>query len=106
MTNQSMVISDAKSGLTMAIAVARSDSTLFSPQPPPNYGCFTRKKLLKKLESCNNGARINGLLDSMRASSPTRRTNDTSDDQNSWTVSWNKLYKWNVHAILITFFPF
>ncbi|KAI3460016.1 hypothetical protein Pfo_016679 [Paulownia fortunei] len=89
MTNQSMVISDTNSGLTMAIAVARSESTLFSPAVPkpmvsPN-GYFTRKKLLKRLESCGNGARINGLLDSMRASSPTRRATDT-EDQNSWTL--------------------
>ncbi|KAL0432716.1 UNVERIFIED_CONTAM: hypothetical protein Slati_2605900 [Sesamum latifolium] len=61
-----MVISDAKSGLTRAIAVALSDS--FPPQLLSQY--FTRKKLLKELESYGNGAGINALLDSMRASSP------------------------------------
>ncbi|KAI3465107.1 hypothetical protein Pfo_021770 [Paulownia fortunei] len=87
MTNQNMVISDAKSGLPMAIAVAMSDSTLFSPAVPlvSHNGYFTRKKLLKKLETSGNGARINALLDSMRASSPTRRPTDT-EDQNSWML--------------------
>ncbi|KAL7127779.1 hypothetical protein ABFS83_14G274300 [Erythranthe nasuta] len=87
MTNQSMVVSDAKTGLTMGIGtVARPDPGLFSSAKPlvsPN-GYFSRKKLVKKLESCGNGAR---LLDSMRASSPTRtRPNDTDPDPNSWTV--------------------
>ncbi|KAL7085557.1 hypothetical protein ACP275_14G288000 [Erythranthe tilingii] len=86
MTNQSMVVSDAKTGLTMGITVARPDPGLFSSAKPlvsPN-GYFSRKKLVKKLESCGNGAR---LLDSMRASSPTRtRPNDTDPDPNSWTV--------------------
>ncbi|KAK6130707.1 hypothetical protein DH2020_035561 [Rehmannia glutinosa] len=73
----------------MGIAVARPESALFSPKPvvSPN-GYFNRKKLLKKLESFGNGpGRINGLLDSMRASSPTRRGTDSREDQNSWTVS-------------------
>ncbi|KAL0368812.1 UNVERIFIED_CONTAM: putative trehalose-phosphate phosphatase D [Sesamum calycinum] len=83
MTNQAnMVISDAKSGLTRAIAVALSES--FSPQLLSQY--FTRKKLLKKLESYGNGAGINALLDSMRASSPTRRASD-AEHQDSWTVT-------------------
>ncbi|XP_073029174.1 probable trehalose-phosphate phosphatase D isoform X2 [Primulina eburnea] len=83
MTNQNMVISDAKSCFT-AIAVAMSDSTMF-PQTVSQNGYLSRKKLLKKLEStCGNGARINALLDSMRASSPTRRASDTKD-QSSWT---------------------
>ncbi|KAK4387740.1 putative trehalose-phosphate phosphatase D [Sesamum angolense] len=46
---------------------------------------FTRKKLLKKLESYGNGAGINALLDSMRASSPTRRPSD-AEHQDSWTT--------------------
>ncbi|XP_075479717.1 putative trehalose-phosphate phosphatase H isoform X1 [Primulina tabacum] len=84
MTNQNMVISDAKSCFT-AIAVAMSDSTMF-PQTVSQNGYLSRKKLLKKLEStCGNGARINALLDSMRASSPTRKASDTKD-QSSWTL--------------------
>lgn len=92
MTNQAnMVISDAKSGLTRAIAVALSES--FSPQLVSQY--FTRKKLLKKLESYGNDAGINAFLDSMRASSPTRRSSD-AEHQDSWTVSERK-------TILLTF---
>ncbi|KAK6130649.1 hypothetical protein DH2020_035624 [Rehmannia glutinosa] len=72
----------------MGIAVARPESALFSPKSvvSPN-GYFNRQKLLKKLESFGNGpGRINGLLDSMRASSPTRRGTDSREDQNSWTL--------------------
>ncbi|KAL0325028.1 UNVERIFIED_CONTAM: putative trehalose-phosphate phosphatase D [Sesamum radiatum] len=88
MTNQTMVISDAKSGLTMAIAVALTESALYSPAMPlvsPNGYFASRKKLLKKLEANGNGARMNALLDSMRASSPTRRPTDT-EDHNSWIL--------------------
>ncbi|KAK6115475.1 hypothetical protein DH2020_007744 [Rehmannia glutinosa] len=85
MTKQNIVISDAKSGLPIAIAVAISDSTLFSPLVTPNGYFSTRKKLLKKLETNGNGTRINALLDSMRASSPTRRPTDT-EDLNSWIL--------------------
>lgn len=88
MTNQNMVISDAKSGLPMAIiAAAMSDSGLF-PSAVPRNGYFNaRKKLPKKLETNGNGAMINALLDSMRSSSPTRRPSD-AEDQNSWIVSY------------------
>ncbi|KAL3830445.1 hypothetical protein ACJIZ3_019247 [Penstemon smallii] len=82
MTNQNMVISNAKSGLTIAIAVAMSESTLFSQN---QNGYFTKRKFLKKLETSGNGARINALLDSMRASSPSRRPSDT-EDHNSWIL--------------------
>lgn len=82
MTNQKMVIPDAKSGIPLAFAVAMPDSALF----PPN-GHISWKKLLKKLGTTTpNGARINALLDSMRASSPTRRPSD-AEDHGSWTVS-------------------
>ncbi|XP_073140997.1 probable trehalose-phosphate phosphatase D isoform X2 [Henckelia pumila] len=84
MTNQNMVISDAKSCLT-AIAVAMPDSTMFPQTVSQNGYSLSRKKLLKKLETCGNGARINAFLDSMRASSPTRRASDTKD-QSSWDL--------------------
>ncbi|KAK4428529.1 putative trehalose-phosphate phosphatase D [Sesamum alatum] len=82
-----MVISDTQSGLAMAIAVAMTESALFPPVVPlvSRNRYFTRKKLLKKLEANGNGARINALLDSMRASSPTRRPTDT-EDHNSWIL--------------------
>ncbi|GER40280.1 haloacid dehalogenase-like hydrolase superfamily protein [Striga asiatica] len=73
-----MVISDTKSGLTVALAIARPESILLSPN---------KRRLLKKLESTfENGLKINNLLDTMRASSPTRGPTDRIEDQNSWTI--------------------
>ncbi|XP_047962005.1 probable trehalose-phosphate phosphatase E isoform X1 [Salvia hispanica] len=80
MTNQKLVIPDAKSGIPMAFPIAMPDSALF----PLNGNRLPLKKLLKKLAPNANGARINALLDSMRASSPTRRPSDTEDH-----ASWN-----------------
>lgn len=82
MTNQKLVIPDAKSGIPMAFPIAMPDSALF----PLNGNRLPLKKLLKKLAPNANGARINALLDSMRASSPTRRPSDT-EDHASWNVS-------------------
>ncbi|KAL2453400.1 putative trehalose-phosphate phosphatase J [Abeliophyllum distichum] len=89
MTNQNVVISDAKSGLTMAIAVAMSESNIYSaamskPLVAAN-GYFSRKKFIKKLETNGGGARINAFIDSMRASSPTSRASET-EDQKSWII--------------------
>ncbi|XP_042018906.1 probable trehalose-phosphate phosphatase H isoform X1 [Salvia splendens] len=81
MTNQKMVIPDAKSGIPMAFPIAMPDSALF----PLNGNLFPVKKLLKKLAPNANGARINALLDSMRASSPTRRPSD-AEDHGSWNL--------------------
>ncbi|XP_042056925.1 probable trehalose-phosphate phosphatase D [Salvia splendens] len=81
MTNQKMVIPDAKSGIPMAFPIAMPDSALF----PLNGNLFPVKKLLKKLAPNANGARINALLDSMRASSPTRRPSD-GEDHGSWNL--------------------
>ncbi|KAH6756743.1 Haloacid dehalogenase-like hydrolase superfamily protein [Perilla frutescens var. hirtella] len=75
-----MVIPDAKSGIPMSFSVAMPDSALF----PPN-GHFPWKRLLKKLGTNTNGARINALLDSMRASSPTRRPAE-GEDHGSWIL--------------------
>ncbi|KAL3619717.1 hypothetical protein CASFOL_034629 [Castilleja foliolosa] len=80
MTNQRMVISDANSGLTTKTAIPRPESALFSQN-----GYLTKRMLLKKLESFSNGAKINNLIDAMRASSPTHRAMDT-DDHNSWSL--------------------
>ncbi|KAL2468012.1 putative trehalose-phosphate phosphatase J [Forsythia ovata] len=89
MTNQNVVNSDAKSGLTMAIAVAMSESNIYSAAMPKPLvaanGYFSRKKLIKKLETNGGGARINAFIDSMRASSPTRRASET-EDQKSWII--------------------
>lgn len=81
MTNQKMVMPDAKSSLPLLFNVGILDSAVF----PPN-GRIAWKKLLKKLGTTTpNGARINALLDSMRASSPTRRPSD-AEDHGSWIL--------------------
>lgn len=79
MTNQKMVIPDAKSGIPIAFSVTMPDSALFPNRHLP------WKKLLKKVGSNTNGARINALLDSMRASSPTRRPAE-GEDNASWIL--------------------
>ncbi|KAG6400251.1 hypothetical protein SASPL_137076 [Salvia splendens] len=81
MTNQKLVIPDAKSGIPMAFPIAMPDSALF----PLSGNRLPLKKLLKKLGPNANGARINALLDSMRASSPTRRPSD-AEDRASWNL--------------------
>lgn len=91
MTNQNVVISEAKTGLAVATAVAESESNFYSPAMPKPLvaanGYFPRKKSIKKLETNGGGgARINAFIDSMRASSPTRRASET-EDQKSWIVS-------------------
>ncbi|KAL0461257.1 UNVERIFIED_CONTAM: putative trehalose-phosphate phosphatase J [Sesamum latifolium] len=95
MTNQNVVVSDAKSGINMAITVAVSGSSLFSsaaqkpPAVPGTYITISKKKLLQNLD-INAGARINAWVDSMRASSPTHIKSSSphlSDDHhNSWTM--------------------
>ncbi|PIN18945.1 Trehalose-phosphatase [Handroanthus impetiginosus] len=92
MTNQNVVVSDASSGINMAITVAVSGSSLFitaAQKPPPAPGTYitiSKKKLLQNLD-INTGARINAWVDSMRASSPTNmKSQPLSDDQNSWTM--------------------
>ncbi|XP_057794581.1 probable trehalose-phosphate phosphatase 6 isoform X2 [Salvia miltiorrhiza] len=74
MTNQKMVIPDAKSGIPMGFGVAM-------PVFPAKGNRFPLKKLFKNAKA----ARINALLDSMRASSPTRRPSD-ADDHASWNL--------------------
>ncbi|CAA2994485.1 probable trehalose-phosphate phosphatase J [Olea europaea var. sylvestris] len=90
MTNQNVVISEAKTGLAVATAVAVSESNFYSPAMPKPLvaanGYFPRKKSIKKLETNGGGgARINAFIDSMRASSPTRRASET-EDQKSWII--------------------
>lgn len=96
MTNKNVVVSDTKSAITMAITVAVKNSTLFSPavaKPPATPGGYitiSRKNLLKKLENGGGGAKIHAWVDSMRASSPTRKSEN--DDQNSWIVSLKSVF--------------
>ncbi|PSR99989.1 Trehalose-phosphate phosphatase [Actinidia chinensis var. chinensis] len=97
MTNQNVVVSDAKSGIGVTITVAVSNSTLFSAtvtKPPSpiaggSYISISRKKLLKKMESSVGPPRISASwVDSMRASSPTRSLSEPDHDKikNSWIL--------------------
>ncbi|KAF8411486.1 hypothetical protein HHK36_004038 [Tetracentron sinense] len=76
MTKQNVLVSDEQSDINMAITVAVSNSSLFSPpeQKPPaapgGYVAIPRKKLLKRTD-IGGGARITAWVDSMRALSPT-----------------------------------
>ncbi|ERM94185.1 hypothetical protein AMTR_s00010p00186780 [Amborella trichopoda] len=113
MTKQSVMVSEAanaaltKPGLNIAtLSVAVSNSSLF-PYTPPSYAtpqAFTtpssaypppqmppaasiitisRRKPLQKLDTTS---RINGWIDSMKASSPTHIKSSPSLDPSSWTV--------------------
>lgn len=91
MTKQNVVVSDANSGINVAITVAVSGSALYTTaaQKPPvvprsAYVTISKKKLLQNLE-INSGARIHSWVDSMRASSPTNM-NASSDEHHSWIV--------------------
>ncbi|KAK4430585.1 putative trehalose-phosphate phosphatase J [Sesamum alatum] len=91
MTNQNVVVSDAKSGINMAITVAVSGFSTAAQKPPAVPGTYitiSKKKLLQNLD-INSGTRINAWVDSMRASSPThiKSSPHLSDhDHNSWTM--------------------
>lgn len=96
MTKQNVVVSDAKSGLNMAITVAVTNSALFTtatqkpPTVPGTYITINQKKLLQNLE-INSGTRINAWVDLMRASSPTHikatpPPQQLAHDQSSWMV--------------------
>ncbi|KAM7514582.1 hypothetical protein LguiA_004165 [Lonicera macranthoides] len=101
MTNQNVVVSDAKSGIGMSKIAAVSNSALLFPAVPESparvagggstgggYVRISRKKLLNKLESGGGRTRINSWVESMRASSPTRKSIDENEheDQSSWIV--------------------
>lgn len=99
MTNQNVIISDPRSGF---------DSSLLSlspavPGPLPQPGRFIAvpaKRSFKNIDS-TDAARITALLDSMRASSPTRRSSET-ENLNSWIVS--SIYSISIHQKKINFF--
>ncbi|CAL5332825.1 unnamed protein product [Camellia sinensis] len=86
MTNQNVVVSDAKSGIGLALF---SSAVAKPPAAAAQGGGFVaipRKKPLKKLETGSGAARISAWVDSMRASSPTRKPLSESEDQikSSW----------------------
>jgi trehalose 6-phosphate phosphatase len=94
MTNQNVVVPDAKQGIDITIAMALPKS-LFSPvvpkplpAAPGGYFTITRKRFSKKTET---GGKISSWVDSMRDSSPTRVKSTTSlsetEEKKSWIVS-------------------
>lgn len=96
MTNQNVVVSEAESGINVAITVAvSSGSSKFQttaaqkpPAVPGTYITISKKKLVQNLD-INSSTRINAWVDSMRASSPTHiksQTQPLSDDQTTWNV--------------------
>ncbi|KAB5568683.1 hypothetical protein DKX38_002476 [Salix brachista] len=94
MTNQNVVVPDAKQGIDITIAMALPKS-LFSPAVPEplpaapgGYFTITRKRFPKMTET---GGKTSSWVDSMRDSSPTRVKSTTSlsepEDKNSWIVN-------------------
>ncbi|KAL6962695.1 trehalose-phosphatase [Sarracenia purpurea var. burkii] len=96
MMNQNVVVSDAKSSIGMKITVAVSNSALFSsagPMPPVvpagGYITISRKKLLQKLENGDGrGKKVTAWVDSMRASSPTRKPIASSETEDRIKSCW------------------
>ncbi|KAK4352418.1 hypothetical protein RND71_027936 [Anisodus tanguticus] len=84
MTNQNVIISEPRSGFDSSVL----SLTPAVPGPLPQPGRFIAvpaKKSFKNIESGagDHAARITALLDSMRASSPTRRSSETENIK-SW----------------------
>lgn len=93
MTNQNVVISDTKSGFSMEIVVSMREPVLFAqavPKPLAAPGGGTpiiwTKPSLKVLETAGGGGRINAWVDSMRASSPPRRSSESEEVNKSWML--------------------
>lgn len=91
MTKQNVVVSDTKTAMNMAATMAVSNSSLFStaaqkpPTVPGKYITINKKQPLQNLDM-NSGARINALVDIMKASSPTHLNFTPSDDHDSWIM--------------------
>ena len=95
MTNQNVVICDSKSGFSMEIVVSMREPVLFAqavPKPLAAPGGGTpiiwTKPSLKVLETAGGGGRINAWVDSMRSSSPPRRSSESEEVNKSWMVSF------------------
>ncbi|KNA21869.1 hypothetical protein SOVF_039240 [Spinacia oleracea] len=92
MTNQNVVVSDAKSTMKVAAVAmaAMSNTSIFSPAvpkpPSSSAGRFVRRKALKKLETQGGPPKISAWVDSMRASSPAKSP-PSSPDHDSWMVT-------------------
>jgi trehalose 6-phosphate phosphatase len=108
MTNQNVVVPNARKGVDITITMALSKS-LFSPvvpkplpAAPGGYFTISRKMFAKKTET---GGKTNSWADSMRDSSPTRVKSTTSlseiEEKNTWIVS---LQRPNTSSTLILSF--
>lgn len=83
MTQQNVLVSDTKSGVTVFPTTSQKPP----PAPGGGYISIQRRWVLKDLE-INGGQRINAWLESMRASSPThlKSTPSFAEEQTSWIV--------------------
>lgn len=85
MTNQNVIVSDPRSGLESSFL--SFSPAVPGPLPPPGrFIAVPAKKTFKNIESAAGDHRITALLDSMRASSPPRRSSET-ENLKSWIVS-------------------
>ncbi|KAK7379461.1 hypothetical protein VNO80_04922 [Phaseolus coccineus] len=85
MTQQNVVVSDTKSGVSLT--VFPTPALKKPPAAPGGYISISRRRVLKNLE-INGDQRINAWVESMRASSPThlKSTPSLSQEQNSWIL--------------------
>jgi len=85
MTQQNVVVSDTKSGVSLTVFPTPAQKK--PPAAPGGYISISRRRVLKNLE-INGDQRINAWVESMRASSPThlKSTPSFSQEQNSWIV--------------------
>ncbi|CAB4297614.1 unnamed protein product [Prunus armeniaca] len=98
MTNQNVVVSDAKGvAVTVAVTVTVANHSMFSSSVPKprtaeaggGAGCFTIPRNIKllKVETEGGAARVNAWVDSLRASSPPRVKSATETvDYSSWNL--------------------
>ncbi|KAG4934795.1 hypothetical protein JHK85_049714 [Glycine max] len=83
MTQQNVVVSDTKSGVSLTVFPT---TTQKPPAAPGGYISIPRRRVLKNLE-INGGQRINAWVESMRASSPTHhKSTPLSQEHNSWIL--------------------
>ncbi|XP_020215219.1 probable trehalose-phosphate phosphatase J [Cajanus cajan] len=80
MTQQNVVVSDTKSGVSLTVFPK-------PPAAPGGYISISRRRVLKNLE-INGGQRINAWVESMRASSPThlKSTPSLTQEHSSWIL--------------------
>lgn len=130
MTNQNVVVSDAKSGMgRVKITVTLSNNSIFptpaatkilpSPRGSGRYITISRKDVPKRIESggkefsSESGNKITAWVDSMRDCSPprvkssvsSRSETETDHEQTSWMVSFGQLRNNLSEFLLFFIFP-